>query len=184
MPSPSESPLLAVEYRRRLVAFLSALGLFLAAIEYLLPKPVPFIRLGISNIPLVLALDLLRFRELVVLAAMKVFGQGLLNGTLASYVFLFSAAGTTAALLGMTAVHRLFGRRLSLVGVSLWGALASNLVQLGLSIWILFGENAWVIGPLVLGTGGATGFLVGWAAQVYRDRSNWFRRVRHALQAS
>ncbi len=167
--------------RRRLLAFLSAIGLFLAAIEYLLPKPVPFIRLGISNIPLVLMLDVLRFRELLVLAAVKVLGQGLINGTLVSYVLLFSAVGTFTALFTMAAVRRLFGLRLSLIGVSLWGALTSNLAQLGLSVLILLGENAWVIGPVILGTGGATGFLVGWLAQMFQSRSVWFREVRRAL---
>jgi len=48
MPSPNKIP------REKLLTFLSALGLFFAVIEYLLPKPVPFMRLGISNLPLVL----------------------------------------------------------------------------------------------------------------------------------
>lgn len=181
MSSPSETT--AKLDRRRLLAFLSAVGLFLAAIEYLLPKPVPFIRLGLSNIPLVLMLDVLRFYELLILASIKVLGQGLINGTLASYVILFSAVGTLSALLTMVLVRRLFGRKLSLIGVSLWGALTSNLAQLGLSVSVLFGENALVIGPLILGLGGGTGFLVGWFAQVFQARSVWFRGVCRALAA-
>jgi len=178
MPSPNKIP------REKLLAFLSALGLFFAVIEYLLPKPVPFMRLGISNLPLVLMIDVLSFRELAILAGVKVLGQGLINGTLASYVFLFSTVGTFSSLVTMVGVHRLFHHRLSLIGVSLWGALASNLAQLLLSVFILLGQGAWMIGPLILTLGGVTGFLIGWFAQMFQARSVWFQRVRHALQAN
>lgn len=176
MPLPSESS------RERLLAFLSALSLFFAAVEYLLPRPVPFLRLGVANIPLVLLLDVLPTKELALLAVVKVVGAALVNGTLVSHVALFSAGGTFASLAAMLGARRLWGKRLSLIGLSLWGALASNLAQLGLSVAILLGEAAWVIAPLVLGTGAATGFLVGWAAQAWAQRSRWYAELRRVLQ--
>lgn len=51
--------------RSRLVAFFAALCLFLVAVEYAIPKPLPFLRLGLTNLPVILSLqnDLVRRRK-------------------------------------------------------------------------------------------------------------------------
>ena len=53
--------------RRNVTAFFAALCLFLSAIEYVIPKPLPFMRLGLANMPIVLALYVLKRKELCVL---------------------------------------------------------------------------------------------------------------------
>lgn len=178
VPSDSRAP-----ERRDLVAFLGALALFFAAIEYLFPKPVPFFRLGLSNLPLLVALGVLRPREILVLVVIKVLGQGLVNGTLVSYVFVFSLAGSLASALVMVVVHRWAGRWFSLVGIGLWGALASNLVQILLSVWFVFGTTAWIIAPLFLTLGTGAGLLVGWTAQTFTQQSAWWKRRVDELAA-
>ena len=107
-------------HRRRidLVAFLGALCLFLSTVEYLFPKPIPFMRLGLANLPIIISLHLLPFPYLMLLTLVKVAGQALVNGTLASYVVLFSAAGSFTSVLAMYAASRIPERYLSLVGVS------------------------------------------------------------------
>ncbi len=169
------------ETRTRILAFLGALGLFFAAIEYMLPKPVPFIRLGISNIPIVLTLDILKPRELFLLALVKIIGQGILNGTLASYVILFSATGTLLSLMGMLAARKIWGTRISLLGLSLWGAFFSNISQLLLSVFLLFGPNSWIIGPVILLTGLVTGLLVGIFSDIFSRKSVWFKELKNVL---
>jgi heptaprenyl diphosphate synthase len=164
------------------LAFFGALSLFLATIEYLFPKPLPFFRIGLSNLPILLALDFMGFRELFILTMLKIIGQGILNGTLASYVFLFSTVGSLASLFIMYGAHRLLKRQLSLVGLSLLGALGSNLVQVWLSIQFIFGSSAWVIAPLFLGLGTGSGLLVGLFAENFAHKSRWLRKVRHAWQ--
>ena len=176
----SESPAV----RRDILAFLGALSLFLAAVEYLIPKPLPFLRLGLANLPLLIGLGFLKPRDLLIVLVLKVFGQGLVNGTLASYVFLFSLAGTTASLGTMAAVHRLGGRHVSLIGVSLAGALASSLVQTALAVTFVFGETARLIAPLSVGSSVVTGLVMGSFAEAFRSRSRWLaaleRRYRSA----
>ena len=105
--------------RRDLVALLGATCLFFATIEYLFPRPLPFLRLGLANLPILLALGMLRARDVLLVALLKVVGQGLLHGTVASYVFVFSLAGTVASTAVMIGAHRVGGRAISLVGVSL-----------------------------------------------------------------
>src|SRR4030042_5458124 len=128
------SPMAPRSDDRDLVAFLGGLCLFLSTVEYPVPKPVPFLRIGIANLPLLVGLGLLSPGQLLLVALLKVIGQGLVSGTLATYVFLFSAAGTFASALAMLAVRRIAGPRMSLVGVSVTGALLSNLAQISLAI--------------------------------------------------
>ena len=164
-----------------LVAFMAALCLFFSTIEYLFPKPIPFFRLGLANIPVLLSLDLFSPAYVLLLVVLKVVGQGLVNGTLASYVFLFSAAGSTASAIVMLAAYRAGGRRISLIGVSLFGSLASNAVQVTLSVLFIFGRTAWVIAPLFLGLGVASGLFVGVFAERFARRSVWLERMRTAV---
>ena len=156
--------------RREIIAFLGALSLFLSGVEYLIPKPFPFFRLGLANLPLILGLRFLKPDDLALVLLLKVFGQGLVNGTLASYVFLFS---TAASLLFMAAAYRLGGRRISLIGVSLSGAMASSLVQLLLAVSFVFGETAVVIAPISLGSGMVSGLIIGVFARRFASSSVW-----------
>lgn len=170
---------------RRLLPFLGALSLFLSTVEYLFPKPVPFFRLGLANLPLLVGLDTFSFRELALLLALKVAGQALVNGTLASYVFLFSLAGSTASFFVMVGLHRLarrfpsIRRRSSLVSLGLAGALASNTVQILLSIQFIFGPTSLVIAPLFYGLGTGSGLAVGLLAQTFTQRSHWWKKVAY-----
>jgi heptaprenyl diphosphate synthase len=173
------SPMVPRSDDRDLVAFLGGLCLFLSTIEYLVPKPVPFLRIGIANLPLLIGLGILSPGQLLLVALLKVIGQGLVSGTLATYVFLFSAAGTFASALAMLAVRRLAGPRMSLVGVSVTGALVSNLAQIGLAIGLdLIGQGAWVIAPPFIAAGTVSSALLGWFAERFTGSSRWLASVR------
>jgi heptaprenyl diphosphate synthase len=168
--------------RLDLIAFFGATCLFFATIEYLFPKPFPFFRLGLANLPVLISLRLFSARYVLLLVLLKVLGQGLINGTLASYVFLFSLGGSFASIFVMLAVDRLLRDRISLVGVSVFGALASNVVQLYLSIRFIFGLSAWIIAPPFVALGVASGVAVGLFAQKFFEQSRWLGRVRDALE--
>lgn len=157
------------------VALLAAFALFLSTVEYLIPKPVPFMRIGLANLPLLVALGLLSAPEYVLLALLKVLGQSLVTGTIFSYVVLFSLGGTCASALSMYLIYHLFGRWVSLLGISIAGAMASNCVQLVLSRFILFGEAARFIAPPFLAMGLLTAILLGLFAEQFVARSAWYR---------
>lgn|GEM_PF-226163 len=92
-----------------LTAFLAAVALFCSTLEYLIPKPLPFIRLGLANLPLMLSFPLLSWGYYLWLLALKVIGQGLVNGTLFSYVFALSVVSTAASGLFMRLLWRFGG---------------------------------------------------------------------------
>ena len=163
-----------------LVAFLGALCMFLSAIEYMLPKPIPFLRVGIANLPILISLDLLPVPLLLLVVVLKVIGQGLVGGTLFSYVFLFSAAGSFASALAMLLARRLLGPRISLVGVGVIGALFGNSAQILLARLLIFGEGAWLIAPPFLAIGTLTAALLGVFAERFSERSVWLREIRGA----
>lgn len=164
--------------RRDLIALLGALCLFLSAIEYMIPKPIPFLRVGIANLPILLSLDLLPAPLLLLVVLLKVLGQGLMGGTLFSYVFLFSAVGSFASGLSMLLFRRLFGSRISLVGVGVLGALFSNTAQIVLARLLIFGEGAWLIAPPFLALGTITAVLLGAFAERFAARSRWLASAR------
>ncbi len=163
--------------KREITAFLGALCLFLSVLEYLVPKPLPFFRLGLANLPLLVGLRFLSIGDLLLVLLLKVLGQGLVNGTLASYVFLFSLAGSTASLGAMLLAYRLGRKHISLTGVSLAGAMASSLMQMLLAIRFIFGEAAKLMAPLFLASGLVTGLLMGLFALKFVQQSEWLQAI-------
>jgi heptaprenyl diphosphate synthase len=160
-----------------LTALLGAFCFFLSAIEYMIPKPLPFMRLGIANLPILLAVDLLPLPWFLVLALVKVVGMSVISGSLFSYVALFSLAGTLVAALVMWLAHKAGGRHITALGVSVLGAVASNAVQIVLANFVVFGQAAWLIAPLFLGMGLVTGAILGLFALRFSATSAWYARA-------
>lgn len=160
---------------KKLLPFLAALCLFLAAVEYAIPKPLPFLRLGLANLPVIIALFIMPTRDIYKLILLKIMGQALITGTLFSYIFLFSAAGSLASGLTMLGVHRILRNRISCIGLSLAGAAANNIAQLIVAHLILFGSATRYIAPILLISGTVTGLILGIFTQMFTERSKWFR---------
>ncbi len=161
------------------VPFFAALCLFLSAVEYAVPKPLPFMRLGLANLPILISLAKLRKRDVLLLIVFKVLGQALISGTLFSYVFVFSAAGSVASGLTMLALYLLFRRSgaVSNTGLSVAGAFANNCAQVAVARVMVFGANAKYIAPVLFATGLATGLALGVFADVFCARSEWYRNL-------
>jgi heptaprenyl diphosphate synthase len=163
-------------------ALLGAFCFFLSAIEYMVPKPLPFMRLGIANLPILLAADLLPLPWYLALALVKVFGMSVISGSLFSYVALFSLAGTLAAALAMWVARKALGSLVSAVGVSILGAVASNAVQIAIASVLVFGDAARLIAPPFLATSLVTGMLLGLFAEAFARKSRWYARARESVR--
>ena len=177
---PGKNNILNPENRKNL-ALLGAFCLFLSTIEYMVPKPLPFIRIGLANLPIMLALDIFSFPVFLVLIVLKVLGQGLISGALFSYIFLFSLAGTGMSALSMYTLRRLLGRKhLSFIGLGALGAMISNLSQLALAWLFIFGDSVRYIAPPFLASGLIAGAALGLFCEVFTRRSQWYaaRKIR------
>lgn len=163
-----------------LVALFAACSLFLSTIEYIIPKPIPFMRLGLANIPLILALGIFSNREYFLLFVLKVLGQGLISGTIFSYIILFSLSGSLSSALMMLLIYSILKDKVSRVGISLGGALVSTISQLYLSKFILFKEATYVIAPLFLFSSLISSILLGIFANEFIIKSQWYANLKES----
>jgi heptaprenyl diphosphate synthase len=162
-----------------------ALCFLLSTLEYLIPKPLPFIRIGLANLPLLLVLDSFSPRRFALLTLIKIAGAGILGGTVFSYVFLFSLGGGLASALvmyGLGLVRRAGPRALrpGLAGIGAAGALCSTAVQLLLARFLVFGGGIRYLIPPFLAAALVTGFALGLFCEHFRRRSRWYARYMAA----
>ena len=175
MPEPGKAEI------RKNIAILGAFCFFLSTMEYMIPKPMPFMRIGIANLPIMLALDIFPLHTFMVLVAVKIFGQAIITGTLFSYIFLFSLTGTFMSALSMYGLRRLLGRnRISFIGIGTMGAMMSNVSQLGLAWLFIFGDSVRIIAPPFLAAALVTGITLGLFCEIFTRRSQWYaaRKIR------
>ena len=168
---------------RRTLVLLGSLCLFLSAVEYLIPKPFPFMRIGLANLPLLLALDIFCCSQFFLLVLIKVLGQGIISGSLFSYVFLFSAAGTFSSALIMFVMRHVTGSKQgSFAGVGCAGAMISNGVQLMLAWYFVFGAGIRFLVPPFLASGLVTGTGIGLFCEFFCHRSRWY--AKHTISGN
>jgi heptaprenyl diphosphate synthase len=170
-------------FNRRTLALSGALCIFLSALEYLIPKPLPFMRIGLANLPLMLALDLFPLKTYALLVLVKIAGQGIITGSLFSYVFLFSLGGSLSSSALMYLLRRLTvsGRpfwRMSLAGIGAAAAFCSNAVQLALARFLVFGEGVRYLIPPFLAAALFSGFALGILCEIFIAKSRWYARLR------
>ena len=143
-------------------------------IEYAIPKPLPFMRLGIANMGIMLALYVLPIRQVLFLTLIKVLLQALISGTFFSYIFLFSFFGSFASVFAMILCKNLFKTKISFLGICLSGALANNLCQILLSYLMIFRSSTSYIAPILLISGFISSLVLGLFTQNYAKNSIWY----------
>ena len=160
---------------------LGALSLFLATVELLIPKPMPFLKLGIANLPLLLFVREFTYRDVLLLVFLKVFLQSLIAGTTLSYILVFSACASLASGTVMWLLGKVSSRHVSLLGISILGAASSNGVQLLLALTYFFPGTGSLLIPWSLSFGLGSGALLGLFALRFQSGSVWFVSMRDRL---
>jgi heptaprenyl diphosphate synthase len=171
MTSSAVDPVrLAAERRRIFLALFSALAIALHGLEFLLPSPVPWFRLGIANILALLALFLYDGKAAWSVNMVRIVVASLFLGTFLSPRFFLSLSGGVLATAFMTGSRKLAGDRLGPVGVSALGAAGHALGQL-LCAWGLLvrHDGLWYLLPLLLLMSVGAGIVNGLATQFLLD---------------
>lgn len=151
-----------------LISFLVALSGILSALDAMIPKPLPMLKLGIANmVTLVLILEK-RPMLAAVTAFFRTFVSAIMVGTLISYTFLLSFSGAMASVLFMWLFFLWFGRRLSTIGLSVIGAFFNTVFQ-GLVVVLFFGWDGGILFllSLFLLLGTANGVIVGFLVKAF-----------------
>ena len=167
-------------YRGKELMFFASLCLFCSSIEYVLPKPLPFLRLGLSNLPILLSLFVMDSKRVIMLIALKVLGQSFISGTIFSYIFIFSLCGSFASSLVMLLLERLLYRTslISTIGISLAGAMANAISQIVCTYFLLLGKNTFFVAPILFISSFITGFLLGIFSAFFVKKSKWFKMIQ------
>lgn len=155
------------------IGLLAAAAVVLFVFEGLAPRPLPWMKLGLGNLPVMLAL--MGYGPLAALAVsvLKLFIGGLLSGSLANPAFFIGAGAGMCSWLVMS-VARVLGRSIfSAVGLGIWGALTHQLAQLALAYLYIGQWGMWTLLPVALLGGLISGILIGLLAHWVHDRSMW-----------
>ena len=136
--------------RNKSLPYLCALTLLFSYAEMILPRIVPFFRLGFANTVILIALDI-DFGSFIVLSVLKAVAASLMGGTLFSPFFLISLAQSLLSSLVMRLLYKLISKKLlSLYGISIAGSAASALVQIGLASFYIGKGTFSLLGPMLI----------------------------------
>lgn len=127
--------------RRFVIAFLAAMAIFLSIVEAVIPRPLPWMRIGLANAVTLFAFGVLRPREVLVMVMLRVTAASLLLGTFLSAGFLLSVVAALSSFAVMYGMYAALGRWFSLVGISIAGAAASNAAQLAVVNALFIGSS-------------------------------------------
>ena len=141
------------------MGLLTALGLIIGYIEFLIPIPlgIPGVKPGFANIVIVWALYSLGPWEALMINGMRIFLSGFLFGNF--YMILYSLAGAAVSFLCMCLAKK--SGLFSMTGVSMIGGVMHNMGQLLVAMAVLETVSLVYYGPVLLAAGVITGLLIG-----------------------
>ena len=146
-------------HRLALMGLLTALGLIIGYIEFLIPIPlgIPGVKPGFANIVIVWALYSLGPWEALMINGMRIFLSGFLFGNFS--MILYSLAGAAVSFLCMCLAKK--SGLFSMTGVSMIGGVMHNMGQLLVAMAVLETVSLVYYGPVLLAAGVITGLLIG-----------------------
>ena len=111
------------------LSLLVSIGLALGIIESMMPVPfvAPGAKLGLSNMVILITLALFGFREAMTVGVIKSIVFTLVVGSVSS--LFYSLSGSILSCFTMYIVYKYFSKTFSLIGVSIFGAVAHNFAQ-------------------------------------------------------
>jgi len=144
------------------LGLLTAVAIVLGYFEYLLPVTgIPGVKLGLANTVLLYALYLIDVPSAILLMLLKVGLSGLLFGGPAA--MLYSLAGGVLSLVVMILARKSKG--LSIVGVSVLGAVSHNIAQMAVACFVVETRAILAYLPILLLAAAVTGTLTGLIAR-------------------
>ena len=113
------------------------LGLYLSLVENIIPTPFPWMKIGLSNIAILIALEKFNSKMAIQAILLRVFIQALMLGTLFTPNFIISFSAGLMSTLFMIFLYK-FRKYLSLVSISCISAFTHNVLQLIVVYFLMF----------------------------------------------
>jgi len=149
-----------------ILAYFTAFAVTIYVLENIIPKPLPFFKLGLANVVVLLLLWNRKSLAALIIILSKTILGGLITGMLLSPMTIISLGASIAAYLMMFgAIKTRLG--FSVLGISIIGATIHNLTQLAIVNWLLVhSDEVWKLLPLMLLLGLVTGLITGYLAHL------------------
>lgn len=143
------------------LSLLVSIGLALGIIESMMPVPfiVPGAKMGLSNMVILITLVLFGFKEAMIVGILKSIIFTLVVGSVSS--LFYSLSGSLLSCLIMYIIYRKFFKVFSLIGVSIFGAVAHNFAQVTVASIMTNNIRVFSYLPILLLTSLFTGYFVG-----------------------
>lgn len=171
MPSSAKTSILAQ------IGLLTAIGLVMWIFEALIPYPFPFLKIGLGNIVVVIALYRLGKFPAFVVSLMRVILGALILGRLLSPSFLFSISGAFLSILIMIAAKEI--GVFSIFGISIVGAFSHNIAQLIIAILFFYDFDGMIYFIPILGLSSIVGGgIIGYIAFMSLERLPQTAKIR------
>ena len=143
------------------LALLLPMAMALHSLERMVPLPqvAPGVKLGLANSASLVGLFVLPYSRILVLVVLRSLLASLFGG--GPTVFVFSAVGGIASATAMYLVLMYGYRAFSVASASIVGALVHNAGQLAVAMAVTGASRLYVYLPVLVVSGGVTGFVVG-----------------------
>ncbi|MFV0239493.1 MAG: Gx transporter family protein, partial [Lacrimispora sphenoides] len=142
---------------------LTAIAITFSYVEYLIPIPVavPGVKLGVANIAIIAVLYMIGNVEAVIVNLLRILIMGILFGNF--YSFMFSLAGGLLSIVLM--IVSKYTKKLSIIGVSIVGAVTHNIGQIIMAVFLLNTPQIAYYLPILMIVGVFTGICNGFIAK-------------------
>lgn len=152
------------------LSLLVSIGLALSVLESAIPLPItiPGAKLGLSNMVILVTLVIFGFKEAFVVGILKSLVLVLITGSVSSLIY--SLSGSMLSCITMFIVYKYFTSIFSLIGVSIFGAVAHNFAQVSVAAALMYNSRIYSYLPILLLTSLFTGYFVG-LSSIYISKS-------------
>mgnify|MGYP001381297783 CR=1 FL=1 len=146
---------------KKLVAFFAGFSAFIAVFENFIPLPFPFLRLGFSNIPIMLGLNIFNFFEFSFIVLFKTVFSHLFRGTLFSVHFLIGISGAILFIIFLYPTYKLFKNYISFISAGILGAFFHNTGQILVALLFIPLKPVLFFGNILIIFGTIFGLITG-----------------------
>lgn len=164
------------------LSILVAQALVLYLIERMLPVPfiAPGAKLGLTNIITIVCLYTFNFKDSLTVVIVRLLLSTFIAGTLTS--FFYSAAGALLSLIMMYLIMKIGRDQISIIGVSIVGAVFHNIGQILIAALVIQNINIAIYLPVLLIAAIGTGIFVGITSKyllLALDKINFRKQMKY-----
>lgn len=158
------------------LALMVAYSLVLYIIESMLPTLyfiAPGAKLGLTNIVTLSMMYILGAKEAFIVMVVRIIMSSIFGGSMSA--FMYSFGGGVLSLLAMHLVKKANFKSVSIIGISVIGALFFNIGQLLVSAAVIKNISIFVYLPILTYISLGTGILVGYASKFMIERTKFVK---------